>query len=173
MKRLFTILFVLITCAAFSQKTVEIYNFSSHNFDFRLETKPLAAGINYPTLNTGNTLYTLTPAVGYVIYTNSTTTGIPYYSPLSIPFITGWFRKNSGTAADIPISNTTAQSAFQNSQQWNIIKFSFAGIPFSGTGYFNATGSSFNYYSPSSGTTTYFDVYDLGSGSYQVFIDEF
>lgn len=172
MKNLFILMLALISCSAISQKTVEIFNFSSHNFNFRLETKPLAAGVNYPTLNTGNTLYTLT-AGGSVLYTNATTTGIPYNSPASIPFITQWFRKNSGIATDIPISNVNAQAAFQNTQQWNIIKFSFTGIPFSGTGYFNATGSSFSYYNPSSGMTTYFDVYALGGGSYQVFIDEF
>lgn len=155
---------------------MEIYNFSSHNFQFQLATNPISQSASYPILDTGTTLYTLTPGQSIVIYTNSATTGIPYNSPASIPFITGWFRNNSGISVNIPISNTTAQATFQNSQKWSIVKFSITGIPFSGTGNFAIGGMSpsYSYYDASTGLTTLFDIYDVnGAGAFMIFIDEY
>lgn len=165
MKNLLILLTALISCSAFSQKNMEIYNFSNHNFQFQLATNPISQSAAYPILDTGTTLYTLTPGQSIVIYTNSSTTGIPYSSPTSIPFITGWYRKNSSGGAYSFISNASAQAIFQNSQRWNFVKFSITGIPFSGTGYFGVPAySSFSYYDPTTGTTVLFDTFQNGAG---------
>ena len=134
--------------------------------NFRLETFSTNPG-GFPTFNTGNTLLVL-PGYTDVTYDNGSS-GLPFNPAVVTPMIPNWYRVPNSSSSPIFTTNVAAQAVFSSTQDWNFFKWSFPGLPFSGTSY-NMT--SFSYFVPATGTTVTIDYYVNAGSTGLVFISE-
>ena len=96
MKKYIAILSFLFTLNV-SADTMEIYNFTSYNLNYQFNTVD-SSTLSYPILWSTNTLLTLTPAIGFVDYSNSG--GFPF-NPTggsNNPAIVSWVRQTTSAA---------------------------------------------------------------------------
>jgi len=169
MKNLIFTFILILSFNSYSQDC-EIFNIATFNLDFQLATRPLNPSLTHPVLDSGLTLYTLTPAMATVLYTNPP--GIPYDSPGSVPYINTWRRQVIPSGAYTNTPNALAMSIFTNSQKWDYVKWNVPGLSgFSGTGYYSI-GQSVSTPNSGAGTTVYFDCFNNG-GPFLIVLQEY
>ena len=125
MKKLLLILFLSIGIFGFSQKTLEIYNYSSKVINLGIITTKPATGI-YPWFgSTQPSSITINPGGSYVLQNNSNIYRFPFNSPTSSPFITTWRRSVQSTGGNGSFTSVSSNTAWTlgNGQFFNYLQF--------------------------------------------------
>ncbi|MGY0391123.1 hypothetical protein ACW5R3_01020 [Bizionia sp. KMM 8389] len=150
MKKLFLlpILFLFFN-ALLAQKTVYVYNFSSHPIEMgafaTLPNNAIEAGnpenpgcqLQYPSLYASPNII-LPAGATYVLENNNSNTRFPFYSPNSVPEITQWSVNTSSTNT-INLNSNNSWLAYGNGQQFHYLKFEFENPSDSGGGNIGTT----------------------------------
>ena len=98
---------MIIGFQGYSQKTFEIYNFSSQTIT--LIDVVTRAGTSYPEFHSKPYgPITIAPGDSYILENTSQVFRFPFNSPASVPYITTWERLNSPTASATSVSSNTA-----------------------------------------------------------------
>ena len=126
MKKIIFFLFALFSIGGYSQKTLEIYNYSA--------TKSLSISIIITKPQTGiypwfgsvtPSIITIPPGGQYVLQNNANLYRFPFYSPTSSPLITNWRKVVQSTGGNGSFTNVTSQVAWPlgTTQFFNNISF--------------------------------------------------
>ncbi|SCY99236.1 hypothetical protein [Flavobacterium caeni] len=152
---IFSLMLGLNTSAA----TIEVYNLTSYNFNYQLNTVN-SSTFSYPILWSTNTLLTLAPGF-WTDYGNSG--GFPFNptSGTNTPAIVSWVRQTVSGGAQTATSNTTAQTVFGTTQVIAFLKYSFTGVAFSGNW---GPHGDFPYFNYNSGQII-LEYIDMGGGN--------
>jgi hypothetical protein len=100
MKKLLLILFALFGIYGYSQKTLEIYNFTPYTVVI-VDMSTNASG-TYPEFRPNLSIVNfipLAPGANYTLTNTASLTRFPFESPTSVPYIPNWIRMTSATAS--------------------------------------------------------------------------
>lgn len=128
MKALFSFLCLMLSVGAFSQKTLDIYNYSSRTVTLSMVvTKPASGTYPWCASVTPSTIDIL-PGGQYTMENTANIYRFPFHSPSTSPYITNWRRVTAPASPGAPapwtnIVSTTAW-ALGNSQFFDYISFS-------------------------------------------------
>ena len=125
MKKLTILIFLLASSLGFSQKTLEIYNYSTKTITVSIIVTKPPTGI-YPWFASVTPATITIPAGGqYIMQNNSNIYRFPFLSTTSTPQITNWRKVVQSTGGNGSFTNVTSQVAWPlgNSQSFNYLSF--------------------------------------------------
>lgn len=100
MKKILLLLFALFGIYGYSQKTLEIYNFTPYTVVI-VDMSTNASGA-YPEFRPNLSIVNfipLAPGANYTLTNTASLTRFPFESPTSVPYIPSWIRMTSATAS--------------------------------------------------------------------------
>ncbi|MFT3794159.1 hypothetical protein [Flavobacterium sp.] len=127
MKKLFSLLALLLAIGGYAQKTVEIYNFSSKTVSLSMVvTKPASGTYPWCASVAPSPIY-IAPGDSYILENTANAYRFPFHSPGSPTYITNWRRVTAPASpgAPAPWSNmlSTAVWPLGNGQYFDYISF--------------------------------------------------
>ena len=140
MKKFFIITALLFCLQIFSQKSVEIYNFTNQTLRISsIFTKPLTSDFPW-CASVSPSFISIDPGDSYVLENTSNIYRFPFYSPNSPTLITNWRRvlEPATPGGNSNWSNITSNTAWVlgNNQYFNYLEFSmYSGNQYNGSGY--------------------------------------
>lgn len=126
MKKIILLTALLLSAFAFAQKTVYVFNFSSHSIEIgEFETKH--ATTDYPRFKSyGNSVSNPihVPALtGEYVLSHPNNSYFPFYSPNSTPYIPSWYRRATATSSWTTVPSNNLNNVLAASQVFRSIKF--------------------------------------------------
>jgi hypothetical protein len=108
------LLLLLMSASGFSQKTLEIYNYSTKTISVQMiATKPTSGTYPWCASVTPSPI-TIAPGDSYILENTANVYRFPFYSPLSSTVITNWRR----VSAPIPPSQNASFVNMTSAQLW-------------------------------------------------------